>query len=67
MTGVLEMTIGHPRLTDQGKKFIWRSWRKGQTCEAIGGKIGKTNACVFLYLRRTWALLADILNGHCRI
>jgi len=44
------MTMGHHRLTDGEKSFVWRSWRKGLTFEAIGGKIGKTGACVFLYL-----------------
>ena len=42
----------HHRLTDRERSFIWRSWRKGLTFEAIGGKIGKTGACVFLYLQR---------------
>ena len=46
------MNMGHHRLTEQEKSFIWRSWRKGQTCEAIGGKIGKTAACAFSYLQR---------------
>lgn len=46
------MTIGHHRLTERGKSFIWRSLRKGLTWEAIGGKIGETAACVFLYLQR---------------
>lgn len=40
------------RLTDREKDLIWRGWRNGQTCEAIGDKIGKTNACVFLHLQR---------------
>ena len=44
--------MGHHRLTDGEKSFIWRSWRKGLTCEAIGGKIGKTAACVFFYLQK---------------
>ena len=44
--------MGNHRLTDREKSFIWRSWRKGQTFEAIGGKIGKTAACVFFYLQR---------------
>ena len=44
--------MGHHRLTDREKNCIWRSWRKGLTFEAIGGKIGKTGACVFFYLQR---------------
>jgi hypothetical protein len=46
------MTMGHHRLTEQEKNLIWRSWRDGHTFEAIGGKIGKTAACVFFYLQR---------------
>ena len=44
--------MAHHRLTDREKNCIWRSWRKGLTFEAIGGKIGKTGACVFFYLQR---------------
>ena len=47
-----ELIMGHHRLTDRERNCIWRSWRKGLTFEAIGGKIGETGACVFLYLQR---------------
>ena len=42
----------HHRLTEQEKNFLWLSWRKGHTFEAIGGKIGKTAASGFFYLQR---------------
>jgi len=63
------MTMGHHRLTDREKNFIWRSWQKRLTCEAIGGKIGKNAASVFFYLQKHATapqeplLRADIFAG----
>ncbi len=39
-------------MTEKEKDIIWRGWRKGLTHDAIATKIGKTGACVFLYIQK---------------